>query len=796
MLKRITAIALALALMFALAPTDLSADARKTIGAYGTGGKWSREEQGIRFSVYNTEECRTEATFDTFSYMEYGNYKPYGWYSGISDSRLLDEYDSGGYDSEGKYQKKNGLIITPYLGLSLRHEYDNCSIYYCTGCKLDYLYQYQQGNSIESIASALISSIESGDPYIAIDSNPIYIVVKPEEMGSVAQTDLFRLLKTTPPYSTLTVDSLADYYLVDQTPVSTSIKQMDAQLLETILMYLGFYVNESVNERCSGTLTYFDTNTYVLVIEPVFWCGYSYTYPYDESKEMYFYGTATEWALFGESMKNVVVQNNQKGKYHNETGYGVYAFEYGLVCVELPLACLNHKKSTLAYANGDLVLEPKTSAQIHEEYLDILPDYGKEKITPENTSDISEYIFRYLGYDIITANEIVDLTIDIAETNSEFRPDEEVVLSFYVKQAADTAKKYCPDINDLGSDDCYGIRLRISTLNTGDIKRSDFSVAGLSPDCTIYCDGLPDEDNDGDGIIHNLAYGRFKLPDKTGEWDFKVTVDVITVTQVEGMEFYHTNDSYKSISSNTGKAYQSSGYINFSVKVVDPTASLTAPPDTSAEDIMPTGFAIPDAEEYINSHRKPTDHLSWTYSKAVKQRTAEDTFIVGFEEITEELSTYPAQYVMEPKDNVPSSYRTADGVVNTRSGYGVGARVRRTGASGYSAMNCTPEQKAIMLFPEFGYESYAGRFDRWYKLSEDIMVFNLEKNPNSMYYDDPVNDYNSRAHFIPVWYPDGDYDVILYLYDAWTPVGPLGSVQRYTVRINGTLYDDWYITRQ
>ena len=50
-------------------------------------------------------------------------------------------------------------------------------------------------------------------------------------------------------------------------------------------------------------------------------------------------------------------------------------------------------------------------------------------------------------------------------------------------------------------------------------------------------------------------------------------------------------------------------------------------------------------------------------------------------------------------------------------------------------------------------------------------------------------------HFTPIWYPDGEYTVIIYYFDMWTPVGTVWNVASYSADISGTVFDDWYITR-
>ena len=59
-----------------------------------------------------------------------------------------------------------------------------------------------------------------------------------------------------------------------------------------------------------------------------------------------------------------------------------------------------------------------------------------------------------------------------------------------------------------------------------------------------------------------------------------------------------------------------------------------------------------------------------------------------------------------------------------------------------------------------------------------------------------LSDESFSKHYIPVWYPDGDYKVQVKINDCWTPAGALSYVSdSNTIKINGSLFDD-YATRE
>ena len=53
------------------------------------------------------------------------------------------------------------------------------------------------------------------------------------------------------------------------------------------------------------------------------------------------------------------------------------------------------------------------------------------------------------------------------------------------------------------------------------------------------------------------------------------------------------------------------------------------------------------------------------------------------------------------------------------------------------------------------------------------------------------------VHFIPIYYPDGDYYVSFTISDIWTPCGCIYAEElSKKLTINGSAYDDWHIQRR
>ena len=114
--------------------------------------------------------------------------------------------------------------------------------------------------------------------------------------------------------------------------------------------------------------------------------------------------------------------------------------------------------------------------------------------------------------------------------------------------------------------------------------------------------------------------------------------------------------------------------------------------------------------------------------------------------------------------------------------------------------------RGAVLFPEYDYEKYYGEVICTDNSDPFAAEYSLISNENSLYYEEPsesedklaaeiAQDKRSRIHFTPVWYHDGEYEIALCMFDAWTPAGELRLCRTASVTISGSLYDTWYVTR-
>lgn len=138
-----------------------------------------------------------------------------------------------------------------------------------------------------------------------------------------------------------------------------------------------------------------------------------------------------------------------------------------------------------------------------------------------------------------------------------------------------------------------------------------------------------------------------------------------------------------------------------------------------------------------------------------------------------------------------SEYDTTKRQWKTRSGYGLNTEIEAT-LTGIPASMWTGNAKVNAYYSEFNYSTNADRSDMLDRISESsgtsyTATFNFNPDANSIS--------GGRLHKTPIWYPDGDYSVKYYVYDLWTPAGMLSGYTYATVRIEGSMYDDYYTQR-
>lgn len=173
--------------------------------------------------------------------------------------------------------------------------------------------------------------------------------------------------------------------------------------------------------------------------------------------------------------------------------------------------------------------------------------------------------------------------------------------------------------------------------------------------------------------------------------------------------------------------------------------------DTKYERSAPAGFRVPSAPRSTSGAATWTE---WTETNGVLKRQ---------------------DYAVTLR--VSGSLTLENGVGNvTKSGYGIflSASASLNGSTHY----VTGIQRAAALYPEFSYTLGAGVSDT------------LEKSGTSWTL---LRSGAKAAHYTPLWYPDGNYRLVLSAYDVWTPCGMLEARVVLETEIEGSAYDDWFV---
>ena len=211
-----------------------------------------------------------------------------------------------------------------------------------------------------------------------------------------------------------------------------------------------------------------------------------------------------------------------------------------------------------------------------------------------------------------------------------------------------------------------------------------------------------------------------------------------------------------------------------------------------------------DVDDFINS----SSWYYWQYKNG------------QFTKNTQSASITSANAYIEPIGNTSAFLDNAN-KWNMKSGYGytLSANVNIDGTK-----NATDTQSAYCIFPEFAYRtastSIADKYGNYIGHYVDnntaptgfdsirdssghplypkcggvygtFSSLDIEDNTLSFRMNDSTD---APVHFTPIWYPDKEYKVYIYISDIWTPGGMIsGFIESNTINIEGNMYDDYYV---
>lgn len=195
-------------------------------------------------------------------------------------------------------------------------------------------------------------------------------------------------------------------------------------------------------------------------------------------------------------------------------------------------------------------------------------------------------------------------------------------------------------------------------------------------------------------------------------------------------------------------------------------------PDTQYSGTKPNGFTAP------SSPSQSACSATWSIWLYENGSFVKKNYGIAISSISPSIS---------PDDDCPSAeYKAGQWLM--KSGYGITMDYTPgiTSINGYEMPQSsayTGVQRAEAYFPEFKYAKTVGNYR------------SLEKNNSSWVFErNSYSDGNERLHFTPIWYPNGNYIVSVCATDVWTPAGMISSIRSSnTIKIVGSVYDDWYI---
>lgn len=620
-------------------------------------------------------------------------------------------------------------------------------VIYCKGCKLDYLMEYQSAGS-----TSLMDYKTESDAYmgrVSTEGTPIsFAAVTPMiEVGG----------------------SEGEYYYDSENKFLKEMMKNNPGVFAALLGSMGFYFHEMYADADKTYLT----SDYIIVIETVYWFRNRFI---DSSNPYYykwFYGTVTEWALYAEKTKGVEHVNknairNADGTWSDAKGNAIHCVMGVLTCKSAPVSAFPRKDRILSVNGTPLHIKAvaENSAIGAKRQLNDCVDVIDRAAT---CTEIDNTIMEYFGADYLAPNELYPLSVEIV--NKEFHAGTDAVLSFKVESNGET--QFAPAYSDIVNYDgdpnnrYYGIKLSLQTTWDSDIKLGDIE---------LYCDGLPSLENTISSV-YSYIYDEWSVPDRVGDWKFTVRANSGDGSRIP----YHSNSGVPVDPEDENTDYY------FTITVTDPQKLIRQPEDTNADDKRPAGFTMPTGE--LVGH-EPRNTLSWRTYSASTWVTADGEQKVWLTPVehTKTISmdgTSPVSY-----GNIASAYTDRSGTLVTKSGYGIGVDAKCSVSGDHDGLS-GGYQYGVALYPEYEYSGFGSLLEE-----NGSGGLYLQRNAYSKYYADTRNDLYSRVHFTPVWYPDGEYNIQVFLFDSWTPAGMLWDCRTYTVKIDGSMYDDWYVTRR
>lgn len=317
--------------------------------------------------------------------------------------------------------------------------------------------------------------------------------------------------------------------------------------------------------------------------------------------------------------------------------------------------------------------------------------------------------------------------------------------------------------------------------------------------------------------IKNISGNDINIGNITSQFSASYPVEIIDSSGTNAFNTTHLADNETACVSIKWHTPSSPANIHFTADIYqennDPTAVIVSPVEfdvlvenqKSEEDYSNIGADISDVFA-VNKKIKETYDSIYSlpyYDTTIKENIGRWQKEYGLDENNKYHSgaVYAQEFVKDNQlfqnslnfNGYPldiRSYISGNQKISDRdtvkSGYGIGLSLDYNG----NDMMTYKSAKLIILYPEYGYDmKYASVAD----YSEIYNRYILKSSPVSSYGSDNEK---SRVHFIPEWWQNNtEYKIYWVLTDMWTPSGEVCTWGEISLNIDGSFYDDWYITR-
>lgn len=369
----------------------------------------------------------------------------------------------------------------------------------------------------------------------------------------------------------------------------------------------------------------------------------------------------------------------------------------------------------------------------------MLPGYlyptESDNITVSKIPSVNQYgsaTVKRIYFENYKTSDSFDLTLESIMPNADYTAGTDVITSYYVKNLSEEV---------LLSDRHIRISFRAFCLINGEEVKLNEQVKS---DIVVPANGS------------NLCWFKWHVPDDIGGSNVYCEAEV-----------------------NFDMSFPETDYRNNGALVINEVGfkDESRTPDTYYEREKPSSF---DYTDYIGD--ASSEVAEWYVYEQVENNLIRVRYAL--------TQSYLSVIRLLPDEDLPGENNQT---IKSGSGFYIEAYqvfLTSSGSIGNTPMteSYTPVQSMKMLLPEFNYSSSKGK----YEILEQTAVNQTSNGSCFMLFENDYSDSGKRIHFIPLWFKDGQYKVVLISSDIWTPAGMIEFFNISTITVSGDAYDGWY----